>query len=79
MLEPLKEIRQEIEKLGLEATWSMQAASTQYLETISLEKKMEKDPVLREKWANRQIELDGLDLGKDEIDEEIDEEDVVKN
>lgn len=74
----LSEIRQEIEKLGLETTWSMQAASTQYLETISLEKKFEKDPGLREKWANRQLELDQLDLGNDDVDEESDEDDLSK-
>lgn len=75
----LNEIRQEIENLGLESTWSMQAASTQYLETISLEKKMEKDPNLREKWANRQLELDELDLGKEDAGEDLDEDEPVKN
>jgi hypothetical protein len=75
----LNEIRQEIENLGLESTWSMQAASTQYLETISLEKKMERDPNLREKWANRQLELDELDLGKEDVGEDLDEDEPVKN
>lgn len=63
----LATIREEVEKLGLEAHWTMAAAAQDYRETIAIERKIAEDPLAREKWVQRQLELeptDGEELGE---------------
>ncbi|MCU7494782.1 MAG: DUF4041 domain-containing protein [Ignavibacteria bacterium] len=54
----LAHIRQEIEKLGIETHWTLTAQAREYRETLAIEQKIEKDPIMREAWINRQLKLE---------------------
>jgi len=71
----LKKIRAEVEKLGLEATWTMEADATQYLESLQMEAKIKENPTIREQWISGQVKLEDIDLksGSDDEDNEEDE------
>jgi len=62
----LKHIREEIEKLGIEPKWTMTAEAAEYRESLAIEKAIQKDPVKREAWIKRQLELEPLDFGMEE-------------
>lgn len=80
----LATIRSEVETLGLETHWTMAAVAQDYRETVAIEKKIAEDPLAREKWVQRQLELDptngeeigengelvGAGIGADEDEEE---------
>jgi len=67
----LKEIRQEVEKLGVEAKWTMRAEAREYRETLAIEKAIEGDPAAREAWLNRQLDFDAVGaLPAEGVDEE---------
>lgn len=51
-------IREEIEKLGIEAKWTMTAQAREYHETQAIEQRIKEDPKAREAWVNRQFELE---------------------
>jgi len=46
----LSDIRSLVEKQGLEASWTMKADAAEYRETLAIEKAMETDPAVAEKW-----------------------------
>lgn len=54
----LSEIREELERRGLSTHWTMTAQAQQYRDTLSIEKLISSDPVARQNWLNRQLELD---------------------
>jgi len=54
----LTKIRSEVESLGLQAQWSMRADARDYRETLAIERKIASDPISREQWLQRQLELD---------------------
>jgi hypothetical protein len=60
----LSTIRGEVEKLGLEAHWTMAATAQDYRETLAIERKIADDPLARERWVQRQLELDPTDGGE---------------
>jgi vacuolar-type H+-ATPase subunit H len=75
----LQSIREEIEKAGINAKWTMAANATQYYETLSIEREIAGNPEAREAWLNRQLVLDRqsalqlirpLDEDSDLVDEE---------
>jgi hypothetical protein len=51
----LHDIRAEIEKLGIPATWTMAAAAKDYRESQALERELKNKAVSAEEWAERQI------------------------
>lgn len=53
----LAHIREEIEKLGLTAKWTMAAEAREYRETLAIERLIASDPQKREAWLTRQLEL----------------------
>jgi hypothetical protein len=57
----LKHIREEIQKLGMDAKWTMTAAAAEYRETLAIEKKIKDNPSLREAWVKRQLQMELLD------------------
>jgi hypothetical protein len=57
----LKHVREEIEKLGLPAKWTMTAAATEYRETLGLEERMKTNPAMQQAWIKRQIEMELLE------------------
>jgi len=54
----LAHIRQEVEKFGLTAKWTMKAQAQEYYETLAIEKAINEDPVKKDAWLNRQLLLD---------------------
>jgi vacuolar-type H+-ATPase subunit H len=64
----IAEIRNELEALGLAATWTMAAAAREYRETLAIEHVIAKDPLAREAWLKRQLLLDP---GSEEIVTEV--------
>jgi len=64
----LKEIREEIEKLGVTTGvhWTMTAEAKEYRESLAIEKAIEDDPAEREAWIKRQrrLELIPADLSE---------------
>lgn len=54
----LKEIREEIESMGIQAKWTMAAEAAEYRETLAIEKLIEESPQAKEAWTARQLTLD---------------------
>ncbi|RJP72732.1 MAG: DUF4041 domain-containing protein [Candidatus Abyssobacteria bacterium SURF_17] len=54
----LAHIREEVDKLGLSAKWTMTAEATDYRETLAIQKAINESPALREAWINRQLSLE---------------------
>ena len=50
-------VREEIEKLGLTAKWTMTAESREYRESLAIEKAIQESPAKREAWIRRQLEM----------------------
>ena len=71
---PLSQIREEVEKLGLESNWTMTAEAIQYKESKYIEKLIDSDPETRKKWESRQLELDDIDLGSGFTGEKSDDD-----
>ncbi len=64
------QIRKEIEDLGLTGHWTMKAVAQEYRESLAIERKINADPVAREAWINRQLELSEEDLKSDLLEPE---------
>jgi hypothetical protein len=54
----LARIREEVEILGLAATWTMAAAAQDYRETLAIERRIAEDPLAKQRWIDRQLELE---------------------
>lgn len=54
----LSYVREEVEKLGLTAKWTMKAAASEYHESLAVERAISEDPSQREAWLARQLELE---------------------
>jgi hypothetical protein len=63
----LQHVRQEVEKMGITVTWTMKAAATEYWETRAIERKIKDDPVARDAWVKRQLELDPTEMTAVEV------------
>lgn len=64
----LAHIRDEVEKLGINAKWTMAAAACEYRESLAIEKAIKDNPVAKEAWLQRQLELESVvgNLGAEE-------------
>ncbi len=63
----------EIEKLKLEAKWTMIASAQEYRETLVINNNIKNDTNARESWIKRQLELDPTDIkGSHLIHENLD-------
>lgn len=58
----ISHIREEVEKFGLDAKWTMTALAREYHESMAIEKAIHEDPVKREAWINRQLLLEPSSL-----------------
>ncbi|MBM4035250.1 MAG: GIY-YIG nuclease family protein [Planctomycetes bacterium] len=65
----LKHIREEVEKLGIDAKWTMAADAAEYHESLAIERAISEDPAKREAWINRQLELEPVDLHSSEVED----------
>lgn len=64
----IQEIRQEVERMGLHAHWTMTAECRDYQETLAIERAMQTQSFAEEEWAERQVrEHDAV------MDEELNE------
>lgn len=54
----LGHIREEVEKFGLTAKWTMAAAAQEYHESMAIEKAIAEDPTRRDAWVKRQLVLE---------------------
>lgn len=54
----LAHIREEIEKFGLIAQWTMTAEAREYHESLAIEKAIKDNPTMKEAWVKRQLELE---------------------
>lgn len=54
----LATIREEIEKLGIQASWTMTSAAAEYRQSQAIEKAIRENPASYEAWVNKQLELD---------------------
>ncbi len=55
---PLTVIRQEIEKLGIQASWTMAASAAEYRESMAIDTAIHDDPASYDAWVNKQLVLD---------------------
>lgn len=65
-------IREEVEKLGIQASWTMAAAAVQYRESQAIERAIKNDPAAYQAWVDRQLVLDPVTV------DSADEDDVVQ-
>lgn len=55
---PLQVIREEIDKLGIQASWTMTAAAAEYRQSLAIDKAIKADPASYQAWVNKQLVLD---------------------
>ncbi|HZY74209.1 MAG TPA: GIY-YIG nuclease family protein, partial [Edaphobacter sp.] len=60
-------VRDEVEKLGLNAKWTLTSAAREFRETMAIESAIKDDPVKRDAWVRRQLELEPADYAEDEV------------
>lgn len=56
----VKDIRNELEKLGITANWTMTAEAAEYRESLAIEKAIAENPAMRESWLRRQLEFETM-------------------
>jgi hypothetical protein len=61
-----KAVREEIEKLGIQATWTITAAAAQYRESLAIDKAIRENPASYEAWVNKQLVLEAAVSVQDE-------------
>jgi hypothetical protein len=67
----LQHIREELQKLGFATKWTMTAEAAEYRQTQAIEKKIEANPVLRDAWVKRQLQMELLEHDRPEIGDTI--------
>jgi hypothetical protein len=72
----IKEIREEIERLGFTTgvKWTMAAEAREYRESLAIEKAIKEDPAKREAWINRQLTVEAVLSREAETKSELIEE-----
>jgi hypothetical protein len=69
----LKEIREVVEELGVEATWTLEYEASQYRETMALEDAMRSNGDVRRKWLAEQATFDFDDEDLEDAEQEFEE------
>lgn len=54
----LKEIRKTIEAIGVETKWTMTAQAKEYRESLSIEKSLKNNSVMKEQWEKQQLTVE---------------------
>lgn len=62
----LADIRALVDKIGLKANWTIEAAAAEYRETLAIEEQMRNDPEAQKKWKAfaASIAVEDTDLGE---------------
>jgi len=64
----LAEIRQELETLGVEPHWTMNALAREFRETLRIEDQIRENPVVAAEWTRHQIEAEAsLDIVEEDV------------
>jgi hypothetical protein len=61
-------VRDEVDKLCLNAKWTLTAAAREYRETLAIERAIKDDSVKREAWVKRQLELEPVNHLEEEAE-----------
>ena len=64
----LKTIREEIEKLGVQASWTMTAAAAEYRQSLAIDKAIKENPASYQTWINKQLVLENQAEAMDQAD-----------
>ncbi len=62
----LKTIREELEKLGISASWTMTATAAQYRESLAIDKAIRANPASFQAWRDKQLVIDATMAFEDE-------------
>jgi len=54
----LKELREEVERLGINAKWTMTAEAREYKESLAIEKQLENNSAKQAEWIKQQMEFE---------------------
>ena len=69
----LNEIREAIDELGLDCSWTLECEASQYRETLALEEAMRSDAHVREQWLEQQatfnFDADDFEDAEEELEE----------
>jgi hypothetical protein len=65
---PIATIREELEKLGVQASWTMAAAASEYRESLAIDKAIKDNPAKYQAWVSKQLVLDAQAEAVDERD-----------
>lgn len=65
---PIATIRAEIEKLGIQASWTMTAAAAEYRESVAIDKAIKDNPAKYQAWVSKQLVLEAQAETVDERD-----------
>ena len=67
---PIAEIKAEVDKRGLDVTWTMAAAALEYRESLAIEKSMLSDGTVKDRWIQQQNNaLDDVIESNDDVEE----------
>lgn len=75
----IKELREKIELLGLNAKWTMTAVARDYRETLAIEKAIAENPTMRQAWLDRQLSLDPVSPDDESVELESANRNQVSN
>ena len=70
----INHIKEEVERFGLTAKWTMAALAREYHESMAIEKAIKEDPVKRDAWIKRQMLFEPISTLSDDEIIEIDED-----
>jgi hypothetical protein len=62
----INHIKQEVEAFGLTAKWTLAAQAREYHESLAIDVAIKEDPIKREAWIKRQLQLDPVSAISDE-------------
>ena len=59
----LNDLRQHVETMGIEVSWTMAALAAEYRESIAIEQRLRENPIAAQDWLSHQLD--------DQPDEEL--------
>jgi len=67
---PLNDLKAEVEKIGLQASWTLAAEAAEYKETLAINAKIASDAAARARWLQQQSEMDPVVPEQEPADEQ---------
>lgn len=66
----INDLRAEVEKMGLQASWTLTAEAAEYKETLAINAKIASDSAARARWLEQQSEMDPVVPEQESADEQ---------